>query len=121
MNETGMSKHDHVLAGLVFNLQAMAMQQLGKLQNPLTGELQRDLDGVRGTIDLLEMLKVKCRAETPEELLRMLDGAVMDLQLNYMEEMKKETAAAEAPAPAEDGDDPAGESEKASDENGADA
>jgi len=89
MGSNGMSKHDHVLAGLVFSLQAAAMQQMGKIQNPMTGEIERELDQAKGTIDILDMLKVKCRTDTPEELLRMIDGAVMDLQLNYMDELKK--------------------------------
>ena len=89
MGSNEMSKHDHVLAGLVFSLQAAAMQQMGKVQNPMTGEIEKDLDQAKGTIDLLDMLKVKCRTDTPEELLRMIDGAVMDLQLNYMDEVKK--------------------------------
>jgi hypothetical protein len=114
---TEYSKHDHVLAGLVFSLQAAAMQQLGKIQNPLTGEVEKDLDQAKGTIDMLEMLKVKCRTDTPDELLRMMDSAVMDLQLNYMDEMKKAAApteeepADETPAPDETpggaGEDPA--------------
>ena len=83
------SKHDHVLMSLTLNLQAMAMVQLGKVSNPATGEVERDLDAARGTIDILEMLKVKCRAETHEEVLRMLDQIVMDLQLNYMDELKQ--------------------------------
>jgi len=90
-----MSKHDHILAGLVFSLQAAAMQQLGKIQNPLTGEVEMDLDQAKGTIDILDMLKTKCRTDTPEDLLRMIDGAVMDLQLNYMDEVKKSAASAE--------------------------
>lgn len=108
MSENGMNKHDHVLAGLVFSLQASAMQQLGKLQNPLSGEIARDLAQARATIDVLEMLKVKCRHDTPAELLRILDGAVMDLQLNYVDELKKDqqdepaaTAATGADAEAE--------------------
>ena len=58
------SKHDHVLMALTMNLQSIAMVQLGKLSNPASGEVETDLDGARGTIDLLEMLKVKCRTGT---------------------------------------------------------
>ncbi len=101
MSDNGMSKHDHVLAGLVFSLQAMAMQQLGKLQDPHSGELHRDLDQARGTIDILEMLKAKCRTDTPPDLLRMIDGAVMDLQLNYLDERKKDAHARAAADEAE--------------------
>ncbi len=113
MSDNGMSKHDHVLAGLVFSLQAMAMQQLGKIADPHSGETHLDLDQARGTIDILEMLKAKCRADTPAELLRMVDAAVMDLQLNYMDERKKalkrQDAArdpADPPAAGEAADDP---------------
>jgi len=89
MNDTGMSKHDHVLIGLVFSLQSQAMMLMGKVQNPATGETEMDLDQAGGLIDILDMLKTKCRHETPEEILKMLDGAVMDLQLNYTDEVKK--------------------------------
>ncbi len=96
MGNNEMSKHDHILAGLVFSLQAAAMQQLGKIQNPMTGEVEKDLDQAKSTIDILDMLKVKCRTDTPEDLLRMIDGAVMDLQLNYMDEVKKSSATDDA-------------------------
>ena len=107
MGINDMSKHDHILAGLVFSLQAAAMQQMGKIQNPMTGEIEKDLDQAKGSIDILEMLKAKCRTDTPEELLRLIDGAVMDLQLNYMDEMKKsasseDEAETETEEPAED-------------------
>ena len=89
MSNQEMSKHDHVLAGLVFSLQAAAMQQMGKIQDPATGDVAVNLDQARASIDVLEMLKAKCRTETPDDLLRLLDGAVMDLQLNFMDEVKK--------------------------------
>ena len=108
MGSNEMSKHDHILAGLVFSLQAAAMQQLGKIQNPMTGQVEKDLDQAKSTIDLLDMLKVKCRTDTPEDLLRMIDGAVMDLQLNYTDEVKKAAAKDE---PTADSDEPEDETE----------
>jgi hypothetical protein len=99
MTEPTVGKHDQVLAGLVFQLQTVAMQQLGKVADLGTGEVALDLEGARHTIDILDMLKAKCRTDTPAELLRMLDQAVMDLQLNYTDELKKAArAAASAPA-----------------------
>ena len=89
-----MSKHDHVLISLTMNLQAMAMVQLGKVTNPATGALERDLEGARSSVDILEMLKTKCRTDTPEPLLQILDQAVMDLQMNYMDELKKDATGA---------------------------
>jgi hypothetical protein len=130
MDSQEMSKHDHTLAGLVFSLQAAAMQQLGKIQNPLTGEIEKDLEQARSTIDILDMLKNKCRSGTPADLLRMIDGAVMDLQLNYMDEVKKSaaqpdastdsdeasTASPQAEAESESADQAADESDEAADD-----
>ncbi len=89
MSESEISKHDQILAGLVMSLQAASMQHLGKIQNPMTGKVERDLEQARGSIDLLEMLKVKCRTDTPPEIVQMMDTAVMELQMNFMDEMKK--------------------------------
>lgn len=102
MNDTTMSKHDHVLIGLVFSLQSQAMMLMGKVQNPTTGEMEIDLDQAGGLIDILDMLKTKCRHETPAEILKMLDGAVMDLQLNYMDERKKSSGSEETAETAAD-------------------
>ncbi|MFH1844973.1 MAG: DUF1844 domain-containing protein [bacterium] len=110
MTDQKITKHDQVLAGLVFSLQAAAMQQLGKVTSPLTGQLERDLDQAQHTIDILDMLKTKCREGTHAEVIRMLDGAVMDLQMNYLDEVKKEREAAASgseEATPEGGDDPA--------------
>lgn len=90
MTENEITKHDHVLMGLVISLQAGAMQQMGKIADPHTGEVVRDLDSARATIDILEMLKEKCRHGTPEVIVRMLDTAVMELQMNYLDEKKKD-------------------------------
>ena len=97
-----MSKHDATLFSLVMSLQSMAMVQLGKLANPQTGQIERDLEGARGTIDILDMLKVKCRDNTHDELVKMLDQMVMDLQMNFLDESRKAKAEAEAEAGAED-------------------
>ncbi len=92
MNDETLSKHDHILLGLVMSLQMAAMQQLGKIKNEMSGEIERDLTTARATIDMLEMLKVKCRTDTPAGVLRILDTAVMDLQMNYLDEVKKDQA-----------------------------
>jgi hypothetical protein len=100
MNTTGLSKHDQILFGLVISLQAASFQHLGKVKNPLTDAIERDLDQARGTIDILEMLKVKCRTETDAGVLNLLDTAVMELQMNYLDERRKDAAAAKEDAAA---------------------
>lgn len=94
--EQGLGKHDRVLAALVFSLQAATMQHLGKIVSPLSGKLERDLEQARGTIDILEMLKARCRTGTAPDVLRLLDTAVMELQMNYLDELGRD-AAGQAP------------------------
>ena len=89
MTEIKMTKHDHILMGFFSSLQAAAMQQMGKIQNPATGKMDVDLKGAAATIDILDMLKVKCRTETPVELLRFMDNAVMEIQMKFLDEKKK--------------------------------
>ncbi len=106
-----LSRHDAVLLTLVAMFQDAGMRQLGKLAHPLTGKPERDLDGARATIDVLEMLQAKCRAGTPPAVMRALDTAVFELQMNWLDESKRApeaTAAAPQAAPAATGEAPAG-------------
>lgn len=95
MGET-FDKHDQTLLLLVMNLQSSALVQLGKLADPATGETRRDLDAARLTIDLLEMLRAKCR-EIPAEVKSLLDRTVMDLHLNFADEARKDADAEATP------------------------
>jgi hypothetical protein len=120
------TKHDQVLMSLAMNLQQIAMVQLGKLSSPASGEVERDLEGARGTIDILEMLKVKCRTGTPGPVVKLLDQAVMDLQMNYLDELKRQrreqeqaSSAASAAAGAGDGAEAAAPAGEAADQEPA--
>ena len=106
------TKHDQVLLALALNLQGGAMVHMGKMSDPISGETTRNLDGARWAIDVLEMLQAKCKDNTDAEIVGMLDRLVMDLQLNYMDELKKDQAAAEQ-TPAEA---PAAEAPEATDD-----
>lgn len=90
-------KHDQALMMLALNLQTGALVQLGKLADPQSGQLRRDLEGARLSIDLLDMLKAKTKGNAHPEVAGLLSRAVMDLKLNYMDELKKEPQEA-APA-----------------------
>lgn len=90
MSESQLSKHDHLLMMFFSSLQAEAMMHMGKIQNPVSGEVDRNLEAAQATIDILDMLKVKCRTDTPEDLLRYMDNAVMELQMNFLDEKKKD-------------------------------
>ncbi|MHB8080463.1 MAG: DUF1844 domain-containing protein [Candidatus Krumholzibacteriia bacterium] len=93
-----LTRHDAVLLSLVAMFQDAGMRQLGKLAHPLTGKPERDLDGARATIDVLEMLQAKCRAGTPPAVMRVLDTAIFELQMNWLDESKRAPEVPAAPA-----------------------
>jgi len=65
-----------------------AMQGLGKIADP-TGQVNRNLEYVSQTIDLMEMLKVKTKGNISEDIEKMLDGMLSELKLNYVDEKAK--------------------------------
>jgi hypothetical protein len=75
---------------LLWSLQAGAMIQLGKIASPVSGQIERDLSQARATIDLLEALKVKTEGNLAAEEKSLLDRALYDLRLNYVDESAKD-------------------------------
>ena len=75
---------------LVAMFQTLALQQLGKLTNPITGKLERDLHQARITIDMLQMLKEKTDGNLEHNEQVLLDRALLDLQMNYVDEAARE-------------------------------
>jgi hypothetical protein len=76
---------------LVSGLSSTVMQHLGKVINPLTGQVERDLQAAKGTIDLLVMLKEKTKGNLSDRENRTLNALLSSLQLNYVDELKAET------------------------------
>jgi len=66
-------KHEVMFTQLVLMLHAGAMQHLGKIKNPLSDAVERDLQAAQGMIDLLEMLRVKTKGNLQAEEQKMLD------------------------------------------------
>jgi DNA replication initiation complex subunit (GINS family) len=75
---------------LVLSLSQAAMQQMGKITNPLTGKIERNLEQAKVTIDMLEMLKEKTIGNLVKEEERLISDTLATLQLNYVDEVKKE-------------------------------
>ncbi len=74
---------------LVLSLSQAAMQQMGKITNPFTGKIERNLEQAKVTIDMLEMLKEKTKGNLVEEENKLIGDTLATLQLNYVDEAKK--------------------------------
>ena len=83
-----MGKNDQILLQLIYMFHTSAMQGLGKVADP-TGQISRNLDYVSQTIDLLEMLSVKTKGNTTEEIEKTIVQMVSELKLNYVDEKNK--------------------------------
>ncbi len=83
-----MEKDDQLFMQLIYMFHSSAMQGLGKITDP-TGQVNRNLEYVSQTINLLAMLKEKTKGNITEDMEKMLDGMLSELRLNYVDEKSK--------------------------------
>ena len=96
----------------VMSLTQSGMMQLGKLMNPMTGKIEKDLEGAKSTIDLLMMLRTKTEGNLSKDEHDILNSSISSLQMNYVEDIKE-------PGPAEDEAGQESEKQTAEDESPA--
>jgi hypothetical protein len=89
-----------LFVGLVASLQMSAWMAMGKIVNPMTQKVERDLEQAKETIDLLGMLEEKTRGNLHTDEARLLERILYELRLNYVEELKTGTAPAIESPPA---------------------
>jgi len=75
--------------GLVYSLTQSAFISLGKLPDPMTGNIDRNLPQASQTIDLLAALQEKTKGNLVEEEDKFLSRTISDLRLNYVDEVNK--------------------------------
>jgi hypothetical protein len=75
---------------LILSLSQAGMLQMGKITNPLTGKIERNLEQAKVTIDMLEMLKEKTKGNLVKDEEKLISDTLATLQLNYIDEVKKE-------------------------------
>lgn len=80
---------------LVYTFQSAAWQQMGKIKNPLTDKVEKDLDQARFSIDMLKMILSKTEGNLSDDEKRMLTKVISDLQLNFVDEFSKSEKTAE--------------------------
>jgi len=92
-----MERQSVLFAHLVSMFQFSAMQQLGKIKNPLTDKVERDLEAARVSIDMLDMLMERTKGNLPPDDEKLLTQVLRELRLNYVDEASKP----ESPPPEE--------------------
>ena len=74
----------------IMMLSMQGMQQLGKIANPMTGKVEKDLLQAKQTITLLEIFEEKTKGNLTKEEESYLKSSVTNLRLNYVEEVNGE-------------------------------
>jgi hypothetical protein len=82
-------KGELLFAQLVLSFQAAAYQQMGKVMNPFTGKIERDLEMARHSIDMLGMIEEKTKGSLSEEEAGFLMHVLTELRMNYVEELNR--------------------------------
>jgi len=85
-----MDKNDQLYIQLLYLMHHTAMQELGKIANPVSGDLTRDLEKAKQAIEMLEMLSQKTKGNLSEELDKTQEMMLSELRLNYIDEANKE-------------------------------
>src|SRR4051812_18834854 len=80
------------LLTLIMSLATAAWSQLGKIPNPSTNKIDKDLDQAKMSIDFLRMLLEKTKGNLKPKENELLTNTVADLELNFADEAKKADA-----------------------------
>jgi hypothetical protein len=72
----------------VASLNASALLQLGLIEDPTTGQKNKNLPMAKQTIDILSMLQQKTAGNLSEEEGNLLKNILYDLRIMYVKEKK---------------------------------
>src|SRR6185295_10352254 len=84
---------------LVMSLTTAAWSQLGKIPHPSTQKIEKDLEQAKMSIDFLQMLLEKTKGNLKPKEDELLSNTVSDLQLSFVDEVKKAGGSTEKKGP----------------------
>lgn len=84
--------------GLITSFYFACWQQLGKIANPITGKVERNLEQAKYSIDMLIMLREKTKGNLSTDEEKALSETIANLQLNYVDELNKPSPSTQEPS-----------------------
>jgi hypothetical protein len=85
-----MNSDDELFTQLLSVFYSSAMMSLGKLKNPATDQVERNLEQAKISIDILEMIRTKTKNNLTDAQSKLIDGLLTDLRLNFVDESNKD-------------------------------
>jgi len=89
MSDNQLKKEDQLFIHLVNTFVQSAWISLGKVKNPVSDKLERNLDQASYYIDLLDMLQTKMKGNLTEWEEQYILHSLSELKLNFIDEKKK--------------------------------
>mgnify|MGYP001250744242 FL=1 len=76
---------------LVSSLASQAWMQLGKIKNPITDKVEKDLGAASMSIDMLSMIQEKTKGNLEDYESQLLEKTLNDLRMNFVFEKNQDT------------------------------
>jgi len=73
----------------VLSLSSSAAMSLGGYQDPVSGHIPKNLEIAKQSIDILGIIQEKTRGNLTEDEAKLLDSALYELRMRYVEEAEK--------------------------------
>jgi hypothetical protein len=84
------ANHNILFMQLIIQNQQIAMMAMGKIKNPVTDKIERNLEHAKVYIDTLDMLLAKTKGNLSEYEEKFLTETLKELKLNYVDEVDKD-------------------------------
>ncbi len=89
MSGEKLDQDEQMFIHLISSFSSTAWIGLGKIKNPVTDKIERDLQQASYAIDMLDMLSRRMGDNLSDAEKRFLNSAIGDLKINYVDEVKK--------------------------------
>ena len=79
-------KLTHLFYSLIYSFQMQTWMSMGKIKNPVSDKVEKDLNAAQMTIDIIDMIKEKTKNNLTEQESKFIEQVLADLKLNYVHE-----------------------------------
>jgi hypothetical protein len=83
-------KQQMLFVQLISSLHGAALMQMGKMKNPATDKMERNLEQAELTIEMLDMLKEKTKGNLSNDEEKFVSTVISEVKLNYVDEKAKD-------------------------------
>tara|TARA_Y100001970_G_scaffold143395_1_gene176207 strand:+ start:3570 stop:3920 length:351 start_codon:yes stop_codon:yes gene_type:complete len=87
--------NDQLFITLISSLSSQAWIQMGKIKNPMTDKIEKNLEAASMSIDMLAMIQEKTKNNLNEHESKLLEQSVKDLKMNFVFEKNNSEATEE--------------------------